>query len=102
MKDKNVHEGTIEQMSRLWHDYLSQENPVKDDEGRIRIDNYEMCDDVQETIFKYWDVVNNDNLKQYADVDGYWNDFYNLFGFGFDNVDYDADVNPDIEIDLVK
>ena len=61
-----------------------------------------MCDDVQETIFKYWDVVNNDNLKQYADVDGYWNDFYNLFGFGFDNVDYDADVNPEVEIDLVK
>lgn len=102
MKDKNVHEGTIEQMSRLWHDYLSQTNPVKDDEGRIRIDNYEMSDDVQETIFKYWDVVNNDNLKQYADVDGYWNDFYNLFGFGFDNVDYDADVNPEVEIDLVK
>ena len=97
-----MHEGTIEQMSRLWHDYLSQVNPVKDDEGRIRIDNYEMSDDVQETIFKYWDVVNNDNLKQYADVDGYWNDFYNLFGFGFDNVDYDADVNPEVEIDLVK
>ena len=102
MKDKNVHEGTIQQMSRLWHEYLSKDNPVKDDEGRIRIDDLEMRDDVQETIFKYWDIVNNDNLKQYADVEGYWNDFYNLFGFGFDNVDYDADVNPDIEIDLVK
>ncbi|HJG07438.1 MAG TPA: bifunctional NADH-specific enoyl-ACP reductase/trans-2-enoyl-CoA reductase, partial [Megamonas hypermegale] len=102
MKDKNVHEGTIQQMSRLWHEYLSKDNPAKDDEGRIRIDDLEMRDDVQETIFKYWDIVNNDNLKQYADVEGYWNDFYNLFGFGFDNVDYDADVNPDIEIDLVK
>lgn len=102
MKDKHVHEGTIEQMYRLWHEYLSQENPKVDDEHRIRIDNYEMSDDVQNTIFEYWDKVNNDNLKQYADVDGYWDDFYNLFGFGFDNVDYDADVNPEVKLDLVE
>lgn len=100
MKDSHVHEGTIEQMYRLWHDYLSQPNPKMDDEHRIRLDNYEMSDETQSVIFKYWDLVNDDNLKQYADVDGYWNDFYHLFGFNFDNVDYDADVDPDVQIDL--
>lgn len=102
MKDKNVQEGTIEQMDRLWREYLSKEKPVTDDEGRIRIDNYEMRDDVQETIFKYWDAITNDNLAKYADIEGYWDDFYNLFGFKFDNVDYDADVNPDVKLDLVE
>ena len=101
MKDKNVHEGTIEQMYRLWHEYLSQEQPTLDSEKRIRLDDLEMRDDVQGTIFEYWDKVTNDNLKQYADIDGYWDDFYKLFGFNFDNVDYDADVNPDVQIDLV-
>ena len=56
----------------------------------------------QNTIFEYWDKVTTENLTQYADVDGYWNDFYNLFGFGFDNVDYDADVNPEVNLDLVE
>lgn len=101
MKDKQVHEGTIEQINRLWREYLSQPNPKMDDEHRIRIDNFEMCDDVQNTIFEYWDAVTNENLRQYADLDGYWDDFYKLFGFNFDNVDYDADVNPDVQIDLV-
>lgn len=102
MKDKHVQEGTIEQMDRLWHDYLSKEKPETDAEGRIRIDNFEMRDDVQQTIFKYWDAVTNDNLKQYADIEGYWDDFYNLFGFKFDNVDYDADVDPNVQLDLVE
>ena len=101
MKDKKVHEGTIEQMYRLWHEYLSKGQPMLDSEKRIRLDDLEMRDDVQGTIFEYWDKVTNDNLKQYADIDGYWDDFYKLFGFNFDNVDYDADVNPDVQIDLV-
>lgn len=102
MKDKHVQEGTIEQMDRLWRDYLCKAKPETDDEGRIRIDNFEMRDDVQETIFKYWDAITNENLNQYADIEGYWDDFYNLFGFKFDNVDYDADVDPNVEIDLVE
>ena len=102
MKDQHVHEGTIEQMYRLWHDYLSQPNPKMDDEHRIRLDNYEMSDAVQNKIFEYWDAVTDENLTKYADVDGYWSDFYNLFGFGFDNVDYDADVDPDVKIDLAE
>lgn len=51
MKDKNVHEGTIEQMYRLWHEYLSQTQPKVDDEHRIRIDDLEMRDDIQNIIF---------------------------------------------------
>lgn len=102
MKDLHVHEGTIEQMYRLWHDYLSQPEPKMDSEHRIRLDNYEMSDEVQNTIFKYWDEVTDENLNKYADVAGYWSDFYKLFGFDFDNVDYDADVDPDVHIDLVN
>ena len=102
MKDKHVQEGTIEQMDRLWRDYLCKAKPETDSEGRIRIDNFEMRDDVQKTIFKYWDAITNENLNQYADIEGYWDDFYNLFGFKFDNVDYDADVDPNVEIDLVE
>ncbi len=91
MKDKGIHEGCIEQIYRLFHDRLTDTIPT-DEEGRIRLDDYELRDDVQEQIMKYWDVVNTENLKECADIDGYWNDFYQMFGFRFDNVDYSADV----------
>ena len=50
-------------------------------------------DDVQEVVAEHWDTVNNDNVKDIADIDGYWEDFYNMFGFKIDGVDYSADVD---------
>lgn len=100
MKEKGVHEGTIEQIYRLWKDYLSQKDIKTDDEHRVRIDNLEMRDDVQAAIFDSWEKITNENLLEYADVKGYWDDFYKLFGFNFPNVDYDADVDQDVKIDL--
>lgn len=93
MKKHRVHEGTIEQIYRLWHDFLSSKNPKLDEAKRIRIDDLEMRDDIQGEIFAFWEKVNNENLHEYADLDGYWDDFYKLFGFNYANVDYDADVD---------
>ena len=64
-----------------------------DDNGFIRMDDWEMRDDVQEVVAEHWDTVNNDNVKDIADIDGYWEDFYNMFGFKIDGVDYSADVD---------
>jgi len=33
-----------------------------------------------------------------TDYAGYHHEFLNLFGFGVDGVDYDADLNPLVEI----
>ncbi|MCV6630833.1 MAG: trans-2-enoyl-CoA reductase family protein, partial [Flavobacteriaceae bacterium] len=49
MKEKNLHEGCIEQMHRLYVDRLYADGGVLlDDEGRIRIDDWEMKPEVQE------------------------------------------------------
>jgi enoyl-[acyl-carrier protein] reductase/trans-2-enoyl-CoA reductase (NAD+) len=92
MKDKGIHEGCIEQMSRLFHEKLQGNTPVVDEENRIRLDDYEMYDDVQDKVMEYWNEVNTDNFTSLADLEGYWNDFYQMFGFRFDNVDYTKDV----------
>jgi len=34
-----------------------------------------------------------------TDFKGYKDAFLHLFGFGFEKVDYDADVNPDVRFD---
>lgn len=92
MKEKNLHEGCIEQMCRLFTEKLFVENPVTDENGQIRLDDWEMREDVQTEVMGLWAQVNSDNIREIADVDGYWEDFYHLFGFKFDNVDYTQDV----------
>ncbi|MDE7324961.1 MAG: trans-2-enoyl-CoA reductase family protein [Lachnospiraceae bacterium] len=92
MKEKGLHEGCIEQMQRLFSERLTLDTVPVDEEGRIRMDDYEMRPDVQEAVKAAWDAVTTENLVQYADVDGYFEDFYHMFGFHYDNVDYSQDV----------
>jgi enoyl-[acyl-carrier protein] reductase/trans-2-enoyl-CoA reductase (NAD+) len=93
MKEQNIHEGCIEQMNRLFHEKLKVETPIVDNENRIRLDDYEMRQDIQAKVMEYWNEVNTDNVASLADLNGYWDDFYHMFGFHFDNVDYSKDIS---------
>ncbi len=92
MKEKGLHEGCIEQMVRLFEEKLFVKEPDTDEKGQIRLDDWEMREDVQEEVMELWSKVTTENIHEIADVDGYWEDFYHLFGFRFENVDYSADV----------
>lgn len=91
MKAKGNHEGCIEQMYRLFAK-LADGKLDLDGDGQIRMDDWEMQEDVQSEVSKVWESINADNFKELTDMDGYWKDFYALFGFGVDGVDYTADV----------
>ena len=78
-------------MQRLFTEISSGELNL-DSEGRIRMDDLEMSPEVQEKVSEIWNSINQENFKSCADIDGYWKDFYELFGFGVDGVDYTADV----------
>lgn len=92
MKAKGVHEGCIEQMVRLFLDKMAGEVET-DENGFVRMDDWEMADDIQEAVAKNWDAVTSENVKELADIDGYWDEFYKMFGFKIDGVDYSADVD---------
>lgn len=92
MKAKGVHEGCIEQMARLFLDKMAGEVET-DENGFVRMDDWEMADDIQEAVAKNWDAVTSENVKELADIDGYWDEFYKMFGFKIDGVDYSADVD---------
>ncbi len=99
MKEKGLHEGCIEQIYRLYHDRLYAAGGVPVDEsGYIRIDDYEMRPDVQLTVSELWDKVSGETVNEICDIKGYWDDFYQMFGFGFDNVDYSKDTDPAVWI----
>jgi enoyl-[acyl-carrier protein] reductase/trans-2-enoyl-CoA reductase (NAD+) len=98
MKAAGTHEECAEQMDRLFRDRLSQASPAVDDEGRIRVDDWEMADEVQKVIAERWEKVDTANLGELADFAGYQASFLRLFGFGLDGVDYAADVDPAVAI----
>ncbi|RZK41435.1 MAG: trans-2-enoyl-CoA reductase family protein [Pedobacter sp.] len=99
MKEEGIHEGCIEQIQRLFKNrlYSGGEVPV-DEKGRIRIDDWEMRDDVQERVAALWEESTTENLPTIGDLAGYKTDFLNLFGFDVAEVDYQADANEMVEI----
>lgn len=92
MKAKGLHEGCIEQMQRLFMDKILGDGQV-DENGFLRLDDWEMRDDIQEVVAKNWEAVTTENVAELADIDGYWDDFYNMFGFKIPGVDYSVDVD---------
>jgi enoyl-[acyl-carrier protein] reductase / trans-2-enoyl-CoA reductase (NAD+) len=94
MKREGIHEGCIEQIQRLYAQRLFSGNAIPlDDKGRIRIDDWEMRDDIQTEIAKLWAEATTENLVAMGDLAGYKQDFLNLFGFGFEGVDYLAETS---------
>ena len=103
MKAEGIHEGCIEQIQRLYQQRLYTGNTVPTDEkGRIRIDDWEMRPDVQERIAKLWIESTSESLVELGDLAGYKQDFLNLFGFGFEGVDYLADANEMVQVPSIK
>ena len=103
MKAEGIHEGCIEQIQRLYQQRLFTGNAVPtDDKGRIRIDDWEMRSDVQERIAKLWVESTTESLVELGDLAGYKQDFLNLFGFGFEGVDYLADTNEMVHVPSIK
>lgn len=104
MKAKGTHEGTIEQIQRLFADRLYTEdgNVALDEAGRIRIDDLEMADDVQAEVDKLWKEITTENLSDISDIAGYRKEFFNLFGFEVDGIDYEKDANENVQVPSIE
>jgi enoyl-[acyl-carrier protein] reductase/trans-2-enoyl-CoA reductase (NAD+) len=95
MKARGVHEGTIEQIERLFATRLANgAKPEPDEAGRIRIDDWEMKPEIQREVATVWSEVTTENLSSLSDITGYRAEFLKLFGFGLPGVDYESEVDP--------
>jgi enoyl-[acyl-carrier protein] reductase/trans-2-enoyl-CoA reductase (NAD+) len=102
MKAEGIHEGCIEQIQRLYQDRLFTGQPVPvDEQGRIRIDDWEMRPDVQAKVAELWEQATTENLAEIGDLAGYRQDFYNLFGFNFPEVDYTLEANENVGVSSI-
>jgi len=98
MKAEGLHEGCIEQIYRLYAERLFEDEIPTDEQGRIRIDDWEMRPDIQEQIVHLWEEATTETLPKIGDLAGYKKDFFNLFGFEVEGVDYDKDTDEMVSI----
>ncbi|MCC3373968.1 enoyl-ACP reductase FabV [Cohnella sp. REN36] len=99
MKERDLHEGCIEQMYRLFSERLYGASPTPvDDKGRIRIDDWEMRPEIQAEVARLWAELTTDNVYALSDLEGYRKEFFQLFGFETDGIDYEADADPEVAI----
>ena len=89
MKANGTHEGTIEQIVRLFADHLAPgKTPAVDANGRIRVDDREMRPEIQAAVVDIWKTINTENLAAVSDYTGFKHEFRTLFGFEVAGVDY--------------
>ena len=94
MKEQGIHEDIISHIHRMFATQLRQGADKRlDEDGRIRMDDVELSEPVQAEVQRRWPLVNTENLPELGDLEGFREDFLKIFGFGFEGVDYDADVD---------
>ncbi|EKO3943291.1 trans-2-enoyl-CoA reductase family protein [Vibrio fluvialis] len=104
MREEGIHEGCMEQIFRLFNDRLYKEDgsaPETDEKNRLRLDDWELRDDIQQHCRNLWPQITSENLKELTDYELYKEEFLKLFGFGIEGVDYDADANPEVSFDVI-
>lgn len=97
MKQQGIHEDCIEQMHRLFEDRLYTSGPTPTDEAnRIRLDDLEMGAEIQKKVFEIWPAVTTENLEQLTDFAGYQKNFLQLFGYGYEGINYDEETEIEL------
>jgi len=103
MREEGLHEGCMEQINRMFAERLYREDgqaPQVDDTNRLRLDDWELREVIQQHCRDLWPLVTTENLSELTDYREYKEEFLKLFGFGIENVNYEADVNPEVNFDV--
>jgi enoyl-[acyl-carrier protein] reductase/trans-2-enoyl-CoA reductase (NAD+) len=98
MKKRDLDEGPLEQMRRLFTDFLcTGQAPKLDEARRLRLDDREMRADVQADVAALWPQVTTENLRELSAFAEFQREFRGLFGFEVDGVDYEQPTETDLK-----
>ncbi|MFI8183324.1 enoyl-[acyl-carrier-protein] reductase FabV [Actinacidiphila glaucinigra] len=86
----------VHQLAALWDDLTGRAPLAPDDEDRIRLDTWELADDVQAAVADRWEAATTDTISGLADLDWFHAEVRRLYGFSVPGVDYAAPVATDI------
>jgi enoyl-[acyl-carrier protein] reductase/trans-2-enoyl-CoA reductase (NAD+) len=77
------------QLAELWDQLTGTTDLVLDDEGRVRLDTWELADDIQAQTAERWQQATTDTISTLADLDWFTGEVRRLYGFDVPGVDYD-------------
>ncbi len=104
MREEGIHEGCMEQIYRMFSQRLYKEDgsaAETDEKNRLRLDDWELREDIQKHCSDLWPQITSENLKELTDYELYKEEFLKLFGFGVEGVDYDAEVSAEVAFDVI-
>ncbi|MCZ4309915.1 enoyl-ACP reductase FabV [Vibrio atlanticus] len=100
MKEKETHEGCIQQMQRLFSNKLYGQSKVPlDGERLIRMDEWELDPETQAHVTELLEAMDENNFQSIGDYQGFKEEFLQLNGFAQPSVDYKEKLNTD---DFIK
>lgn len=102
MRQKGCYESVIEHIYRMFAKSLYGSECVLDDEGRVRMDTYELDPAVQDECKALWPEITTANLKEKTDYADYKKQFLQLFGFEVPGVDYSLESNPEVNFEVIS
>ncbi|MFG3227207.1 enoyl-[acyl-carrier-protein] reductase FabV [Kitasatospora sp. NPDC048194] len=86
----------IRQLAELWDQLTGAAPLATDDEGRIRLDGWELADDVQAAVAQRWEAATTATVAGLADLEWFRAEVERLYGFSVPGVDYTAAVATDV------
>jgi enoyl-[acyl-carrier protein] reductase / trans-2-enoyl-CoA reductase (NAD+) len=86
----------IRQSVRLWDHLTGRSQAAADDQGRLRLDEWELATDVQRDIAASWSQPTERLQAGLADLDWFRREFWRLYGFAVAGVDYSQPVEVEV------
>jgi len=93
MEKHGVHETILQHKYRLFKDMVYGHKRIVDTQGRIRIDHKEMDATIQKEVFEMMHKMDEKTIFELDGTKRFLTDFRNIHGFGYDGIDYEADIS---------
>ncbi|MEU6709421.1 enoyl-[acyl-carrier-protein] reductase FabV [Streptomyces wuyuanensis] len=86
----------IGQLVQLWDQFTSGRPLALDDEGRLRLDTWELAPPVQAALTARWNEATTGNISRLADLEWFRTQVHQLYGFAVPGISYDVPVETDV------
>lgn len=93
LKKHNTHESITEHIYRLFADMIYGDNILYDEDGIVRLDAWELDEEVQKEVSELMEQVTEDNYYDLLNYQAFKDEFMQINGFNLENIDYEADVD---------
>jgi enoyl-[acyl-carrier protein] reductase / trans-2-enoyl-CoA reductase (NAD+) len=87
----------VRQSARLWDHRSGEQGAAVDEQGRLRLDDWEFVPAIQDELRRRWDQDDEAILAGLSDPGWFGREIGRLYGFNVDGIDYTEPVELDVD-----